>query len=109
MSELHTSHKEDLPSLSIRRPVLIIVLNLLIIIAGFPSAFISIFFTGSMLIEVMFSLEGIGLLGFESTIQRDYPVVFSSLYIMTLLGLVLSIISDLTYTWVDPRIDFEAR
>ncbi|WP_070966994.1 microcin C ABC transporter permease YejB [Vibrio sonorensis] len=82
---------------------------MLIIIAGFPSAFISIFFTGSMLIEVMFSLEGIGLLGFESTIQRDYPVVFSSLYIMTLLGLLLSIVSDLTYTWVDPRIDFEAR
>ncbi|ORT52489.1 microcin ABC transporter permease (plasmid) [Vibrio sp. qd031] len=82
---------------------------MLIIIAGFPSAFISIFFTGSMLIEVMFSLEGIGLLGFESTIQRDYPVVFSSLYIMTLLGLILSIISDLTYSWVDPRIDFEAR
>jgi microcin C transport system permease protein len=82
---------------------------MLIIIAGFPSAFISIFFTGSMLIEVMFSLNGIGLLGFESTIQRDYPVVFSSLYIMTLLGLILSIISDLTYTWVDPRIDFEAR
>ncbi|BCL72916.1 peptide ABC transporter permease [Vibrio nigripulchritudo] len=82
---------------------------MLIIIAGFPGAFISIFFTGSMLIEVMFSLEGIGLLGFESTIQRDYPVVFSTLYIMTLLGLLLSIISDLTYTWVDPRIDFEAR
>ncbi|MDW6005544.1 microcin C ABC transporter permease YejB [Vibrio mangrovi] len=82
---------------------------MLIIIAGFPSAFISIFFTGSMLIEVMFSLNGIGLLGFESTLQRDYPVVFSSLYIMTLLGLVLGIISDLTYTWVDPRIDFEAR
>jgi microcin C transport system permease protein len=82
---------------------------MLIIIAGFPGAFISIFFTGSMLIEVMFSLEGIGLLGFESTIQRDYPVVFSSLYIMTLLGLILSIISDLTYSWVDPRIDFEAR
>ncbi|CAM3904686.1 Inner membrane ABC transporter permease protein YejB [Vibrio aerogenes CECT 7868] len=82
---------------------------MLIIIAGFPSAFISMFFTGSMLIEVMFSLDGIGLLGFESTIQRDYPVVFSSLYIMTLLGLILGIISDLTYTWVDPRIDFEAR
>lgn len=82
---------------------------MLIIIAGFPGAFISIFFTGSMLIEVMFSLEGIGLLGFESTIQRDYPVVFSSLYIMTLLGLILSIVSDLTYSWVDPRIDFEAR
>lgn len=82
---------------------------MLIIIAGFPSAFISIFFTGSMLIEVMFSLEGIGLLGFEATIQRDYPLVFSSLYIMTLLGLILNIISDLTYMWVDPRIDFEAR
>lgn len=82
---------------------------MLIIIAGFPSAFISIFFTGSMLIEVMFSLEGIGLLGFEATIQRDYPLVFSSLYIMTLLGLMLNIISDLTYMWVDPRIDFEAR
>ncbi len=82
---------------------------MLIIIAGFPSAFISLFFTGSMLIEVMFSLEGIGLLGFESTIQRDYPVVFSSLYIMTLLGLLLYIISDITYTLVDPRIDFEAR
>ncbi|PKF80732.1 microcin ABC transporter permease [Vibrio sp. vnigr-6D03] len=82
---------------------------MLIIIAGFPSAFISIFFTGSMLIEVMFSLEGVGLLGFESTIQRDYPVVFSTLYIMTLLGLTLAIISDLTYSWVDPRIDFEGR
>ncbi|MCG7496685.1 microcin C ABC transporter permease YejB [Vibrio sp. Of7-15] len=82
---------------------------MLIIIAGFPSAFISIFFTGSMLIEVMFSLEGIGLLGFEATIQRDYPLVFSSLYIMTLLGLMLNIISDLTYMWIDPRIDFEAR
>ncbi|WEM43572.1 microcin C ABC transporter permease YejB [Photobacterium sp. DA100] len=82
---------------------------MLIIIAGFPAAFISIFFTGAMLIEVMFSLEGIGLLGFESTIQRDYPVVFSSLYIMTLLGLLLNIISDITYTLVDPRIDFEAR
>ncbi|MGF1736324.1 microcin C ABC transporter permease YejB [Photobacterium satsumensis] len=82
---------------------------MLIIIAGFPAAFISIFFTGAMLIEVMFSLEGIGLLGFESTIQRDYPVVFSSLYIMTLLGLVMNIISDITYTLVDPRIDFEAR
>ncbi|UXI00125.1 microcin C ABC transporter permease YejB [Photobacterium sp. TY1-4] len=82
---------------------------MLIIIAGFPAAFISIFFTGAMLIEVMFSLEGIGLLGFESTIQRDYPVVFSSLYIMTLLGLILNIVSDITYTLVDPRIDFEAR
>ncbi|WP_087017081.1 microcin C ABC transporter permease YejB [Thaumasiovibrio subtropicus] len=82
---------------------------MLIIIAGFPAAFIGIFFTGSMLIEVIFSLDGLGLLGFESTIQRDYPVIFASLYIFTLLGLILSIISDLTYTLVDPRIDFEQR
>lgn len=82
---------------------------MLIIIAGFPSAFISMFFTGSMLIEVIFSLEGLGLLGFEATIQRDYPIMFSTLYIFTLLGLVLSIISDITYTIVDPRIDFESR
>ena len=82
---------------------------MLIIIAGFPSAFISMFFTGSMLIEVIFSLEGLGLLGFEAIIQRDYPVMFSTLYIFTLLGLVLGLISDLTYTVVDPRIDFEGR
>ncbi len=82
---------------------------MLIIIAGFPSAFISMFFTGSMLIEVIFSLEGLGLLGFEAIIQRDYPVMFSTLYIFTLLGLVLGLISDLTYTVVDPRIDFERR
>ncbi len=82
---------------------------MLIIIAGFPSAFISMFFTGSMLIEVIFSLEGLGLLGFEAIIQRDYPVMFSTLYIFTLLGLVLGLISDLTYTVVDPRIDFESR
>ena len=82
---------------------------MLIIIAGFPSAFISMFFTGSMLIEVIFSLEGLGLLGFEAIIQRDYPVMFSTLYIFTLLGLVLGLISDLTYTIVDPRIDFERR
>ena len=82
---------------------------MLIIIAGFPSAFISMFFTGSMLIEVIFSLEGLGLLGFEAIIQRDYPVMFSTLYIFTLLGLVLGLISDLTYTIVDPRIDFEKR
>ena len=82
---------------------------MLIIIAGFPSAFISMFFTGAMLIEVIFSLEGLGLLGFEAIIQRDYPVMFSTLYIFTLLGLVLGLISDLTYTIVDPRIDFEKR
>ncbi len=82
---------------------------MLLIIAGFPAAFISMFFTGSLLIEVIFSLEGLGLLGFEATMQRDYPVMFGTLYMFTLLGLVLSLISDLTYTLVDPRIDFERR
>lgn len=82
---------------------------MLIIIAGFPAAFISMFFGSSVLIEVIFSLEGLGLLGFEAVLQRDYPVMFSTLYIFTLLGLVMGIISDLTYTMVDPRIDFEGR
>jgi microcin C transport system permease protein len=82
---------------------------MLIVIAGFPAAFISMFFTGSVLIEVIFSLEGLGLLGFESTMQRDYPVIFATLYIFTLLGLLLSLASDLIYTLIDPRIDFEAR
>lgn len=82
---------------------------MLIIIAGFPSAFVAIFFSGALLIETIFSLDGLGLLGFESTLQRDYPVMFSTLYVFTLLGLVMNIISDLTYTLVDPRIDFEVR
>jgi len=82
---------------------------MLIIVAGFPATFISMFFTGSLLIEVIFSLEGLGLLGFESTLQRDYPVMFGTLYIFSLLGLLVGIISDLAYTWVDPRIDFESR
>ncbi|ESR25543.1 microcin C ABC transporter permease YejB [Lutibaculum baratangense] len=82
---------------------------MLIIIAGFPGAFISAFFTGSLLIETIFSLDGLGLLSFESIINRDYPVVFATLYIFSLLGLIVNLISDLTYTWVDPRIDFEAR
>jgi microcin C transport system permease protein len=82
---------------------------MLIVISGFPAAFISMFFTGSVLIEVIFSLEGLGLLGFESTMQRDYPVIFATLYIFTLLGLLLSLVSDLMYTVIDPRIDFEAR
>ncbi|MCP4745262.1 MAG: microcin C ABC transporter permease YejB [Desulfobacteraceae bacterium] len=82
---------------------------MLIIIAGFPSAFISMFFTGSLLIEVIFSLDGLGLLGFNSTINRDYPVMFATLYIFTLAGLLLKIVSDITYTLVDPRIDFETR
>jgi microcin C transport system permease protein len=82
---------------------------MILIISGFPSAFIGMFFTGSMLIEIIFSLEGLGLLGFEAIIQRDYPVMFSTLYIFTLIGLVMSLISDITYTIVDPRIDFETR
>lgn len=82
---------------------------MLIVIAGFPAAFVAIFFTGSLLIEVIFSLEGLGLLGFEATINRDYPVMFGTLYFFTLLGLVMKIVSDITYVIVDPRIDFEAR
>ncbi len=82
---------------------------MLLVIAGFPAAFISMFFTGSLLIEVIFSLDGLGLLGFEATISRDYPVMFGSLYIFTLIGLVPKLISDLTYVLVDPRIDFEGR
>lgn len=82
---------------------------MLIIIAGFPAAFISIFFSGALLIETIFSLDGLGLLGFESTMQRDYPVMFSTLYVFTLMGLVMGIVSDVMYTVIDPRIDFEAR
>ena len=82
---------------------------MLIVIAGFPGAFISAFFAGALLIETIFSLDGLGLLGFESVINRDYPVVFATLYIFSLLGLVVNLISDLTYTWIDPRIDFETR
>ncbi len=82
---------------------------MLLVIAGFPAAFIGMFFTGSLLIEVIFSLEGLGLLGFEATMQRDYPVMFGTLYMFTLLGLLLGLLSDLMYTFVDPRIDFEAR
>tara|TARA_R110002110_G_scaffold92057_7_gene239626 strand:+ start:5405 stop:6514 length:1110 start_codon:yes stop_codon:yes gene_type:complete len=82
---------------------------MLIVIAGFPGAFIGAFFTGSLLIEQIFSLDGLGLLSFESIVNRDYPVVFATLYIFGLLGLAMTLISDLTYTWVDPRIDFETR
>lgn len=82
---------------------------MLIVIAGFPAAFISSFFTGSLLIENIFTLDGLGLLGFRSVVERDYPVVFATLFIFTLLGLFVSLISDLIYTWIDPRIDFEAR
>lgn len=82
---------------------------MLIIIAGLPAALVGIFFTGSLLIEVIFSLNGLGLLGFEAVMQRDYPVIFGTLYLYTLIGLILKLISDLTYVWVDPRIDFETR
>ena len=80
---------------------------MLIIIAGLPSAIIAIFFTSSMLIEIIFSLDGIGLLGYEAAINRDYPIIFSSLYIFTLIGLITSIISDISYNLVDKRINFE--
>src|SRR5262247_1290226 len=82
---------------------------MLIVIAGFPAAFVGILFTGSLLIEVIFSLDGLGLLGFEAAINRDYPVMFGTLYIFTLVGLVLNLVSDLTYVMIDPRIDFERR
>jgi microcin C transport system permease protein len=82
---------------------------MLLVIAGFPAAFIGILFTGALLVEVIFSLDGIGLLGFESTINRDYPVMFGTLYVFTLIGLIMNLVGDLTYVAVDPRIDFEAR
>jgi len=82
---------------------------MLIVIAGFPAAFITVLFTGSLLIEVIFSLDGMGLLGFEAAINRDYPVMFGTLYFFTFLGLILNLIGDLMYVAVDPRIDFEAR
>jgi microcin C transport system permease protein len=82
---------------------------MLLVIAGFPGAFVGAFFAGSLLIETIFSLDGLGLLSFESVLNRDYPVVFANLYIFALVGLVVNLISDLTYTWIDPRIDFETR
>ena len=82
---------------------------MLIVIAGFPSAFVGILFTGSLLIEIIFSLDGLGLLGFEALLKRDYPVIFATLFFFTLLGLAMNLIGDLTYTFVDPRIDFESR
>ena len=82
---------------------------MLIVVAGFPSAFVGILFTSSLLTEVIFSLDGLGLLGFEAAIGRDYPVLFGTLYIYTLIGLLLKLVSDLTYVLIDPRIDFESR
>ncbi len=82
---------------------------MLIVIAGFPAAFIGILFTGALLTEVIFSLDGLGLLGFEAAVNRDYPVMFATLYFFTLLGLAVNILGDFTMTVVDPRIDFEHR
>ena len=82
---------------------------MLIVVAGFPGAFIGAFFAGSLLIETIFSLDGLGLLSFESIVNRDYPVVFATLYIFSLVGLLVGLISDLVYVWIDPRIDFETR
>jgi microcin C transport system permease protein len=82
---------------------------MLIVVAGFPSAFVGIFFAGELLIEVIFSLNGLGLLGFEAAVNRDYPVMFGTLYLYTLIGLLLNIVTDLAYTVIDPRIDFERR
>ena len=82
---------------------------MLIVIAGFPGAFLSVFFGASLIIETIFSLDGLGRMGFEATVARDYPVIFATLYVFGLIGLVIGIISDLMYVWVDPRIDFESR
>ncbi len=82
---------------------------MLLVIAGFPATLVSMLFTGSLLIEVIFSLDGLGLLGYQAILDRDYPVVFGTLYLFSLIGLVLNLLSDLTYHMVDPRIDFESR
>ena len=82
---------------------------ILIVIAGFPAAFVSLLFTGALLIEVIFSIDGIGLLGYEAVVKRDYPIFFGTLFVFTLIGLVMQLIGDIVYTIVDPRIDFEAR
>ena len=78
------------------------------ILTGFPAQFISAFFTGSILIETIFSLDGIGLLSYESILQRDYPVVLGTLYLFTLLGLMAKLLTDISYVWVDPRIKFSS-
>lgn len=82
---------------------------MLIVIAGFPAAFVGILFTGALLIEVIFSLDGIGLLGYEAVIKRDYPILFGTMFSFTLIGLIMQLVGDMTYVFVDPRIDFETR
>ncbi|MCV6597457.1 MAG: microcin C ABC transporter permease YejB [Mangrovicoccus sp.] len=82
---------------------------MLIVIAGFPAVFVSVFFGGSLIIETIFSLDGLGRLGFEAAVSRDYPVIFATLYVFGLIGLLMGLVSDLMYVWIDPRIDFETR
>jgi microcin C transport system permease protein len=82
---------------------------MLIVIAGFPAAFVGILFTGTVFIEIIFSLDGLGLLGFEAAFARDYPLMFGTLYVFSLVGLILNLVGDIMYTIVDPRIDFERR
>ncbi|MEO0862424.1 MAG: ABC transporter permease subunit, partial [Pseudomonadota bacterium] len=82
---------------------------MLIVISGFPALFVSVFFGGSLIIETIFSLDGLGRLGLEAVVNRDYPVVFGTLFTFSLIGLVMGLITDLTYIWIDPRIDFESR
>jgi microcin C transport system permease protein len=82
---------------------------MLLIVAGFPAAFISILFTSALLIEIIFSLNGMGQLGYQAALQRDYPVMFGTLYVFSLIGLLMQIVGDILYTVVDPRIDFSAR
>ena len=82
---------------------------MLIVIAGFPAAFVGILFTGSLLIEVIFSLDGIGLLSYEAVVKRDFPILFATVFVFSLIALVMHLVGDLTYVLVDPRIDFETR
>ena len=82
---------------------------MLIVIAGCPALFVSVFFGGSLIIETIFSLDGLGQLGFRAAVERDYPVIFGTLFFFGLIGLVMGIISDLMYVWIDPRIDFGSR
>jgi len=83
--------------------------SMLIVVAGFPGLFISVFFAGSLIIETIFSLDGLGRMGFEAVVARDYPIIFGTMYFGALVGLLVKIVSDITYTWIDPRIDFESR
>jgi microcin C transport system permease protein len=82
---------------------------MLIVVAGFPGLFISALFGQSIIIETLFSLDGLGRLGYEAVLARDYPIVFGTLFFFSLLGLVIGLVSDLMYVWIDPRIDFESR